>query len=221
MTKEEFKKAVNAVLPDALKIKLQAIPTPVAAAAPPAPPSPPAAPAPPAVAPYMANVTGGQPMYVDISDDGLPGVDQGDMVYSDTGLTMPYADGTYTLDDGSSVTVAGGKVTVYTAAASPSPALPATMKAEFAAQKTEFAAVLTKFAAIEKESKEQKAAIAELITINATFAEAFKALTETPVDDKPKGTEAKFSKQITKAEFQKLESWDKAAYKTVWGTPSK
>lgn len=77
---------------------------------------PPAAPATPAPAttpqPYSANITGGAPIFTDISDDGIPGVDMGDAVFTDATLATPYPDGTYTLDDGSSVTVAGGVVTV-------------------------------------------------------------------------------------------------------------
>lgn len=211
MTKEEFAKAINAILPDALKIKLNAIPLPTATAA-----------TPPTVAPYMANVPSGQPMYVDISDDGIPGVDMGDMVYTDAALTAPYPDGTYTLDDGSSVTVAGGTVTAYTPAAAPPPAMPAAMKAEFAAQKTAFAAVMLKFTAIEKQNKELKDQVEDITKINAIFTEAFKLLTETPVKDEPVKSVEKFAKEMTLVEYRELEKRDQVIYTKTWGgAPSK
>lgn len=57
------------------------------------------------------NVDGGQPVYVDISDDGMPDIDAGDPVYADEAKTTPYPDGDYKLtgtDFG--FTVAGGVV---------------------------------------------------------------------------------------------------------------
>lgn len=69
--------------------------------APPAPPAPPApAPAPsgtvtPVPCGYM--VDGNTPVYVDISDDNIPDIDVNDKVYSDSAMTIPYPDGTYTV----------------------------------------------------------------------------------------------------------------------------
>lgn len=64
----------------------------------PAPVVPPAV-APPAAAtnptPCSFPVDGAANVVVDISDDGLPDIDQGDKVYSDTAMTIPYPDGTY------------------------------------------------------------------------------------------------------------------------------
>jgi hypothetical protein len=60
-------------------------------------------------------VDGGQPVYVDTSDDGLNDIDTGDAVYSDEAMTQPYADGTFTVTGTSfSFTVAGGIVTATT-----------------------------------------------------------------------------------------------------------
>jgi hypothetical protein len=60
-------------------------------------------------------VDGGQPVYVDISDDSIPDIDAGDPVYSDQAKTTPYPDGDYKVtgtDFGFSV--AGGVVTTVT-----------------------------------------------------------------------------------------------------------
>ncbi len=96
----------------------------------------PPAPAPIAQAATSANfpVDGGDPVYVDISDDGLSDIDTGDLVYADDALTMPYPDGTYTVTGTTfSFTVAAGLVTTVSgelipaapaAAAMPAPAPP-------------------------------------------------------------------------------------------------
>lgn len=73
----------------------------------------------PIVAPVVAAVPtpcaypvdGGVNVVVDISDDGLPGIDQGDPVFSDTAMTVPYPDGTYNITGTQfGFTVAGGVV---------------------------------------------------------------------------------------------------------------
>ncbi len=98
-------------------------------AAPPAPAPAPAAP--PAKASANFPVDGGQPVYVDTSDDGLADIDVGDPVYSDEALTTPYPDGTYTVTGYTfSFTVAGGMVTACDGAlagpAAPAPPMAAT-----------------------------------------------------------------------------------------------
>lgn len=78
---------------------------------PPAPPAdaPPAPPAAKALLQYA--VDGGDPVFVDISDDGLPGIDAGDMMYTDAAATTPYPDGTYKVTGTDfSFTVTGGSV---------------------------------------------------------------------------------------------------------------
>jgi hypothetical protein len=58
--------------------------------------------------------TGG-PAFVDVSDDGIPGIDQGDALFSDASLTTPYPDGTYKVTGTDfSFTVAAGVVSSVT-----------------------------------------------------------------------------------------------------------
>ena len=59
---------------------------------------------------YKVDVEGGDPMYTDISDDGIEGLDVADAVYSDEAMTTAYPDGDYTLTDGRSVTILAGTV---------------------------------------------------------------------------------------------------------------
>ena len=80
-----------------------------------APIVPPAPPAPGGPTSCGYAVDGGSPVYVDISDDGLPDIDANDKVYTDSAMTTPYPDGTYKVtgtDFG--FTVAGGVVTTVT-----------------------------------------------------------------------------------------------------------
>jgi hypothetical protein len=72
--------------------------------APPAAPpvAPAAAPATPPVGatvpvPCAYAVDGGANVFVDISDDNLPGIEAGDKVFSDATMTTPYPDGTYNI----------------------------------------------------------------------------------------------------------------------------
>lgn len=70
-------------------------------------------------------VDGGQPVYVDISDDGIPDIDVNDKVFSDQALTTPYPDGTYKVtgtDFG--FTVAAGVVSAVTDPDSKGPGMP-------------------------------------------------------------------------------------------------
>jgi hypothetical protein len=58
------------------------------------------------------NVDGGQPVFVNISDDGVSDIDQNDAVFTDAAMTTPYPDGTYKVTGTDfSFTVAGGVVT--------------------------------------------------------------------------------------------------------------
>lgn len=96
--------------------------------------TPPPAPAPnPAPAPAAPsgmtscsyNIDGGVPVYVNIADDGIPDIDMGDAVYSDTAMTVPYPDGIYKVTGTDfSFTVAGGLVTVVTDADNKGPGAP-------------------------------------------------------------------------------------------------
>ena len=85
-------------------------------------PAPPAAPTTPTPCAYP--VDGGPNVVVDISDDGLPDIDQGDKVYSDTAMTTPYPDGTYNVTGTTfGFTVAGG---IVSAVSDPTAAGPGT-----------------------------------------------------------------------------------------------
>lgn len=106
-----------------LKIKAAFDGTPPAAPVQPAPASP--APAPSGMTSCSYNVDGGSPVYVNIADDGIPDIDQGDAVFSDAAMTMPYPDGTYKVTGTDfSFTVAGGLVTVVTDADNKGPGAP-------------------------------------------------------------------------------------------------
>lgn len=85
------------------------------------------------------NVDGGQPVFVNISDDGIADIDQNDTVFSDAALSVPYPDGTFKVTGTDfSFTVMGGVVTAIddkdgkgagtpvqaAPAASPAPAAP-------------------------------------------------------------------------------------------------
>lgn len=74
---------------------------------------------------FSYGVDGGSTVYVDCSDDGLPGIDQNDKVYTDPAMTQPYPDGTYNVTGTQyGFTVAGGIVTAITDAAGTGPGLP-------------------------------------------------------------------------------------------------
>lgn len=153
-------------IPDILKRVKELFDSSMPPAAQPADPAGGAPPAAPdagngsAVAQY--NVDGGQPVFVNISDDGIADIDQADAVFTDAACTAPYPDGTYKVTGTDfSFTVAGGIVTAVTdpdgkgagtpvqaPAAAPAPA-PAPAAPDFsnpAAMKKEFEAFKQKFA---------------------------------------------------------------------------
>lgn len=138
----------------------------------------------------MYNVDGGAPVYVNISDDGIPGIEQGDSVYTDAAMTIPYVDGTYNVTGTTfGFTVAGGFVsavndptgmgagtpaTPAAAAAPPAGAPPVDPNAQFAAQfkelQTQFGAHQTAFAAQVQLFKTQQAQVDKLINIVGQLA---------------------------------------------------
>lgn len=70
-------------------------------------------------------VDGGNPVFVDCSDDGIPDIDGNDKVYADPALSAPYPDGTYNVtgtDFG--FTVASGLVTTVVDPDGSGPGLP-------------------------------------------------------------------------------------------------
>lgn len=73
------------------------------------------------------NVQDAAPVFVDISDDNIPGIEQGDNVYADAAETIPYPDGTYTVaGTGFSFTVVAGVVSLVTDATGAGPGQPVT-----------------------------------------------------------------------------------------------
>lgn len=85
---------------------------PIAAAAPPAPTE-----AEPAASANVISygIEGGQPVFLDVSDDNIVGIDANDKVFSDEALTMPYPDGSYKVTGTNFMfTVSGGVVSVVT-----------------------------------------------------------------------------------------------------------
>lgn len=87
-------------------------PAPAAPAAPAPAPAPPAPPAGNSNAKAQYAVDGGVPVFVNISDDNIADIDQGDSVFTDAALTAPYPDGSYKVSGTDfGFTVAGGIVT--------------------------------------------------------------------------------------------------------------
>lgn len=171
-----------------------------------APPPPPAA-----KKKYSANVTGGAPMVVDISDDGIEGVDQNDAVFTDDAMTIPYPDGDYPLDNGSTVTVAGGKVTAV------KPEIPAVnmaaavkqMEAKFSEQKTAIEKSYDlKLAAHQTKFSEEIKGLKEVVLANTKLLDK---LINTPIDT-IKFSEAKKSVTLSAEEYEKLSNRDKVKY---------
>lgn len=201
----EFAKAINDLIPDALKEKIKAAKVKFSAA----PPAPTAPPAPPA--PYSVNITGGQPMYVNTSDDGIMDIDQGDAVFSDPALTVPYPDGTYTADDGSSITVQGGVVTTYTAGIAQTALPAANFKAQFAAQEVKFTSILKAELKLRDDKiTELEAVNKDLTDINKTVVEFMNKVLETPVIEKKKPAEKVDFSKMTQLEIYR---YHKAAEK--------
>lgn len=131
------------------------------------------------------NVDGGQPVFTDISDDGIADIDPGDMVYSDAAMTTPYPDGTYKItgtDFG--FTVAGGIVTAVTDPDGLGAGAPASgngmMQKAFSKIRTKILSGEKKFSAISKENETLKTELAEVKKQFGEFLEVFSAVVEIP-----------------------------------------
>lgn len=128
-----------------------------------------------------------------------------------SGAPTPLADGTYTLEDGSSITVAAGVITAFTPAAAPD--MPADFKTQFAAQKMEFETMISlklkavndQIAIQKKETAEQAQTIADLTEINKTVVSFMEQIMETPV---PEPEKKKFDYEA----FEKMSSLEKRRY---------
>jgi hypothetical protein len=116
-------------------------------------------------------VDGGQPVFVNNSDDGIAGIDKGDAAWADEAMTQPYPDGSYNVTGTNfSFTVSKGLVSDISdpdqkgaGAAVPDEAEPADMSKlfseEFTAFKTEFSEVKEQFTAHKLAFAEAKATI--------------------------------------------------------------
>lgn len=131
------------------------------------PPMPPVDAPPAEVPPTDTNVAqfpvdGGQPVFVNVSDDGIADIDMNDSVFMDEAMTMPYADGTYKVSGTNfGFTVAAGVVTAVDDAdgtGAGSPALPEDMSKKFGEQ---FTALQTDFGAMKQQFTTHMAAFAE------------------------------------------------------------
>jgi hypothetical protein len=169
--------------------------TPVVnAATPPAPSTTPAVTSPSPTTPSVVsyNVDGGQPVFVDISDDGISGIEVNDKVYSDVTLTTPYPDGNYSVTGTDfKFTVTGGSVSAVldpdgTGAGAPieapnedttseAPIMPG-MSAQISQLREELEALKAKFSAEKKDevSKETEALKSEVETLKNTIVESNK-----------------------------------------------
>ena len=107
-----------------------------------------------------------------------------------TGSPVDLADGTYELEDGSSIVVAGGTITTYTPAAAPvvpgMEDMTAKFSAQFSAQEVKLAALVeTKFKEQNEKIKELESTISDLTKTNGTLLEFANKIIETPIEDKP------------------------------------
>lgn len=128
-----------------------------------------------------------------------------------SGTPVALADGSYVLEDGSTITVVGGAITTYTAATpAPAPPLPgmdmAQFKAAFAAEfKADFAKEFeTKFAAQQLKITELETALTDHnVQLKHLVEFADMALT-TPVDGKPSKPEKPWSEMtgLEQAEYK-------------------
>jgi hypothetical protein len=133
-----------------------------------------------------------------------------------TGNAIP--DGTYLLEDGSSITVAAGAITEYTAAAPPAPPMDMTaattaLKAQFAAEKVEFEKTFkTQFKALEDKNKELEKTVTDQVEINKTVVKFMHDLINTPIPDEPAKKKAVQFKKLSEKEYAELSPVDKIKY---------
>jgi hypothetical protein len=133
-----------------------------------------------------------------------------------TGNAIP--DGTYLLEDGSSITVAAGLITDYTAAAPLAPPMDMTaattaLKAQFAAEKVEFEKTYsTKFKALEDKNKELEKTVTDQVEINKTVVKFMHDLINTPIPDEPKKKETVQFKKLSEKEISELSPLQQMKY---------
>jgi hypothetical protein len=183
-------------------------------------------PAPPAAEPQMVNddavvnsyaVDGGQPVYVNNSDDGISGIDKGDALWADEAMTQPYPDGAYKVTGTNfGFTVAKGMVSDIsdpdgTGAGTPVPdeAEPADMSKlfseEFNSFKTEFSEVKEQFTAHKLAFAEAKATIDKQQHAITQLVELVEQLAKAPVAD-PLTPPQNFKSDKTMRKEEKIEN---------------
>ena len=168
---------------------------PAAQAAPPV--APVAAPIPPSanddavVSSYP--VDGGQPVFVNNSDDGIAGIDKGDAAWLDEALTQPYPDGNYKVTGTNfGFTVSSGSVSDIAdpdqkgagagVADEPEPAaMNSNFNEEFAAFKTDFSEVKQQFEVHKLAFAEAKATIDKQQAAITQLVGLVEQLAKTPV----------------------------------------
>lgn len=153
-----------------------------------------------------------------------PGVE----VMNVTGEPMPLADGSYVMEDDSTIVVAGGKITEYKPMVQQAAAPATTFEAQFEAVKTEFAnQVEVKFQAADKriksleaENEELKKSISDQNTQLKTLVEFAKVMSETPVQEPGAvKTRIEFTKQLSRAEYNKLSAVEQTRHNEIFGKP--
>lgn len=148
-------------------------------------------------------VDGGQPVFVNISDDGVPNIDANDAVYSDDAMTIPYPDGAYKVTGTNfGFTVSGGLVSAVDdadgtgagtpmdaakvpAAVPPAAAPPADLSKQFAALETKFSAMEISFATHSTEFAVAKETIGKQAQAIEGLLSIVEQLAKTPVSAPP------------------------------------
>jgi len=191
--KTGFLAAMNEIIPVALREKLKALITKFDAA--------------PPVNVDKTMKTKDGAMTISVAGEPVAGAAVMDIT---SGAPIALVDGTYELEDGSSITVASGVITAVTPAATPAidPGLDmgAKFSAQFAAQATELAAVATSLKEIKAENKELKQSIADITELNKYLVEFVKTAIDTPVKDEP------VRKELPKP-WDQMSGREKAAWK--------
>lgn len=179
-------------------------------------------PAVPAATPqaYMVNVTGGSPIHTDISDDGIEGLDANDAVFTDTALTIPYPDGTYTLENGSMVVIAAGLVVSVSASADPSmTSLVQQMEVKMSAYKSDLE---TKYSSVIEKNKVLESQVSNLYVSVKLALSTIDKMLEAPVntvDFSAAKDVAKFDRKLSETEYSKLNNKDKELHNRLFGRP--
>lgn len=146
----------------------------------------PAAPVADAEPPATANVVsypvdGGVPVFTDISDDGVPGIDANDALFTDEAMTMPYPDGTYNITGTTfGFTSAGGIVSMVTDPAGTGAGMPIPDEAEplTAGDVPPMPTVEERLAAIEAELAKAKVPVAPAMPTGMATEVALVATTQ-------------------------------------------